>query len=108
SVRFAPFFVVVAAAALVRNLREAAVPSTAPIASTRPVTWLDRWQAVARFGVGGLAAVILLGAAWGGWLQRSPAERRNWTVEPDPSLVQAAEQVEAWYAAGALADRRTA
>jgi hypothetical protein len=108
SVQFAPFFVVLAGAAVIRNLREASAPAPAPVASTRPVSGLDRWQAVARIGVGTLAAVVLLGAAWSGWLQRAPAERRNWTLEPDPSLVAAAEQVEAWYAAGALADRRTA
>ena len=40
--------------------------------------------------------------SWAGWFQTLPAERRNWTLEPDPSLVRAAGQVEEWYASGLL------
>jgi hypothetical protein len=107
NVRFVPFFVVVCGATGAQNFRS--LPSAGV-----PAPGARRWDRVERlrFGVqclfAALAATVLLAASWAGWLQALPAERRNWTLEPDPSLVRAAEQVEEWYASGLLtADQET-
>lgn len=62
------------------------------------------------FGVLALAGLCV--AAWPGWLHPTPAvpadvARVAWAVEPDPSLVRAAAEVERWRADGRLpADAR--
>jgi hypothetical protein len=105
NVRFVPFFVVVCGATCAQNFR------SLPTAQSLGARSRDRVERL-RFGAqclfGALAAIVLLAASWAGWLQALPAERRNWTLEPDPSLVRAAEQVEQWYGGGLLtADQET-
>jgi hypothetical protein len=109
-IRFAPFFVVVSGTMVARNFcipRPSSDEEGHPIAGqTEPE--LNRFQIAARGLARFLTAAVLLAVAWAGWLQPAPAERRNWTVEPDPSLVRAAEEVGRWYATGALgADQQT-
>ncbi|OWK43258.1 hypothetical protein FRUB_02857 [Fimbriiglobus ruber] len=107
-VRFAPFFVVVGGATLARNIRDTYVDASGDSAVETPMSRGDRLRAVIRASVFGTTAAGLLAAAWAGWLQSLPSERRNWTVEADPSLVRAADEVNRWYSTGALkANQRT-
>lgn len=43
-----------------------------------------------------LFAILFVIAAWPGWLQGPPFERRRWELEPRESLVRAAKQVQKW------------
>ncbi len=45
---------------------------------------------------------MLLVVAWPGWLQAGPHEPRSWTVEPEPSLRRAAEEIRTWRREGRL------
>jgi tetratricopeptide (TPR) repeat protein len=49
-----------------------------------------------------LAGILLVAAAWPGWLQAPPYARRVWVVEENPSLRDAVEQLQKWRAAGEL------
>ena len=40
--------------------------------------------------------------AWVGWLQPTPYERREWTIQTDPSLREAAMQFHQWHDDGTL------
>ncbi len=101
--RFVPFFVLVCGATAVQNFRSLSVTDPLVPAGSRRGPRAEQLRSGARCLLGALLATIFLAASWAGWFQSRPAERRNWTVEPDPSLVRAAEQVEAWYASGLLA-----
>jgi tetratricopeptide (TPR) repeat protein len=58
---------------------------------------LDSLFAAAR-GLAVLAGIILVVLAWPGWLQPAPYQPRGWKVEPDPSMVRLARQLETWHA----------
>jgi hypothetical protein len=107
-VRLAPFFVVLCGVVAVRNFRRvpgATVEASAPVPARPRAT---RLRVAVGASLAALGAVVLFAAAWAGWLQPVPSERRNWTVEADPSLAHAADEVAGWYASGTLAaDRRT-
>jgi hypothetical protein len=106
--RFVPFFVIVCAVTSALNFR-AFYPH-----AYRTTLASGRWspaeyaRLVVQFLLGSGVAIVLLGSIWAGWLQAFPHERRNWTVEPDPSLVLAAQEVNRWYENGLLGpDQKT-
>lgn len=83
------------------------------------LTWLTlfvryRYEALGMWSLGGRFLTLFVGlgllvAVWPGWLQdfyRDPQSSRRvaWDVEPNPSLVRAAEQVRRWREAGLLPD----
>ena len=88
--RLIPFFAIVAGPCLARNLQDWLAERTA-----NPIWWERR--AV-------LLGVVLLVAAWPGWLQSQPFERRGLELVSDPSLERAARQVQSWFEDGMLAD----
>ncbi|HEX5269456.1 MAG TPA: hypothetical protein VFW33_03165, partial [Gemmataceae bacterium] len=93
--RAIPFFAVVAAPLMALNFQEAArrtASRTGAGTETTPV--LE--------GLTAVAGLLLLVAAWPGWLQAPPHQRRTWDVEPEPSLRGAAEQVARWRQDGRL------
>jgi hypothetical protein len=104
SSRFVPFAIVVSGVAIALNFRAVELSG---YQLKEPIS-IGHWSRVERFRLGtqiflsALVVILLLGSAWAGWLQSLPSERRNWTVEPDPSLVRAAEEVEHWYSSGFL------
>ncbi len=107
NVRLVPFFVVVCGVTCVQNFRSLPVATTG-LSAARRWSRVEQLQLAVRCLFGALIAITLLAASWAGWLQSLPSERRNWTLEPDPSLVRAAEQVEQWYGSGLLtADQET-
>ncbi len=101
---FVPFAIIVCGATSALNLRVLALVRDASqtSATVRGRSPVERLQSGLRLVLGLLAGVLLLGAAWAGWLQSRPYERRNWTIEADPSLLLAAEVVDRWYAEGRL------
>ncbi len=98
NLRGIPFFAVVAGPVTALNLADFAgriVP-----AGGLPRVW-RRWAITGRL----LTLLLVLAAGVAsvpGWLQAQPhAQRRlGWSVEPDPSLRQMAEQIAAWRAQG--------
>jgi tetratricopeptide (TPR) repeat protein len=96
-----PFFAVVAGPMLALGFQqlaaERALRGPAPAVGRRPSALWGQLAATA-------VLVALAVAAWPGWLQGFPAEPRRWVMEPEPSLVSAAEQLERWRADGLLAD----
>ena len=90
--RAIPFFAVVAGPVMAFNFHEFAARHRAPARA---------WA----FGGRLLTVFITLGlvvAAWPGWLQAPPYEPRDWTVEVDPSLQQAAARINEWRRDGRL------
>jgi tetratricopeptide (TPR) repeat protein len=97
--RTVPFFAVIAGPILARNLAQGA---------TR---WLARPQGRAGGLLGAmgrpllvLACLALVVGAWPGWLLPGRGDRRQWTVQADPSLQWAAEQLGQWRQQGRLAE----
>jgi tetratricopeptide (TPR) repeat protein len=86
----APFFVVVAGPAASLGLAE--------LSRRAPGGRLAR---VVR-GLAVLVGVLLVGAAWPGWLQGGPHGRRTWSLTVDRPLRDAVQQVVRWQQAGAL------
>lgn len=101
NLRFVPFFVVVCGVAGVQNFHSLLLIEVRPL-GVRPWTRVERIRLGVQCLFAAIVAIALLAAGWAGWFQTLPSERRNWTLEPDPSLVRAAEQVEQWYASGLL------
>jgi hypothetical protein len=93
--RAVPFFAVVAGPILARNLQDFAARRRSAI-ETGP-DW-----ALAGRGLTLAALVLLVVAAWPGWLQGTPHERRQWAAVPDPSVQRAADQVARWRQDGLL------
>ncbi|MGH7169055.1 MAG: hypothetical protein ACRELG_02095 [Gemmataceae bacterium] len=97
--RAVPFFAVTAGPILALNAQDLA-------RRYRP-DWLRRDEFLyARLGRA-TAVLLLLGllvAAWPGWLQGAPYERRRWVVLADPSLKEAAEKLAEWRNDGQLAE----
>jgi tetratricopeptide (TPR) repeat protein len=99
--RAVPFFAVVAGPIAALNFLDVlAARRRAPSASAL------RWAAFGRV-LTLAAAVLLLVAVWPGWLeprQAPPQELRRvgWTVEPEPTLKEAAETIQGWRDAGLL------
>jgi|GEM_PF-6731706 len=102
NLRFIPFFVVVCGVTGVQNFRSLPLVGVRPLGVVSPWTRMERIRLGVQCLFAALIAIALLAASWAGWFQSLPSERRNWTLEPDPSLVRAAEQVEQWYASGLL------
>jgi tetratricopeptide (TPR) repeat protein len=94
-----PFFAVVAGPLVALSLQEF-VAWRAQLSSPgapRPAAFWGRLATV-------LALAALVVTAWPGWLQGFPAEPRQWYVESDPSLEEAARQVAQWHQAGQLGE----
>lgn len=123
--RAIPFFAVVGAPILALNLQDylagllqpgGAASQAAPVSRLflggvdMAVAWLwgDPYRARAWGGFGRLLTagglVALLALAWPGWLVSfgSEVRRVGLSAEPDPSLVQAAEQLQQWRREGLL------
>lgn len=95
-VRAVPFFAVVAGPVLARNCADLRALSLVPAGPLgRTLLAMIRGAAVLLGG-----AVVL--ASWPGWLQGRPYGMRGWTVEADPSLQRAAQQITAWQQQGQL------
>lgn len=101
-----PFFALAAVPLLAGQLNQLS-------SRARLIDWKDRRSRLLLLGSGLgrcltlLALVAALVCAWPGWLHPSPGHpsgRRQvgWTVEPDPALVQAAEQIQKWRSEGLL------
>ena len=91
-VRLIPFFAVVAAPGLARNLRDwQESRSRLRPRSLAEQSLLDR--GLERFVL--LVGLLLLVLGWPGWLQNS-RERRNLEIVFDPTLTQAAQRIMAW------------
>jgi hypothetical protein len=80
--RLVPFFAIVAGPILARNLQET-------LGSRQSAVGSRRYRALGAFCLL-LSAACLLICAWPGWLQGPPYGPRRWSVEPDPSLREAA------------------
>jgi hypothetical protein len=100
-VRVIPFFAVVAGPIAARNFLEFAARRFGA-APRLEVGW-RRWSLAGRT-LSLLACVVLMAAAWPGWLQARPHETRRIGVGMvlDPSLVQAAEKIKVWRENGLL------
>jgi tetratricopeptide (TPR) repeat protein len=102
--RNVPFFAVVGGPIAALNLQDFTV------ASFGDVPRVERhWKAWSLGGrlVSALAGVLLLAAAWPGWLHGRPSDTRQfhrvgWQVAADDSLRKVAEQLRAWRAQGLL------
>jgi hypothetical protein len=93
--RAVPFFAVVAAPVMALNFQEAARRAAA-----RHVTG---WEATpALKGLTLVVGAVVVVAAWPGWLQAPPHQRRSWGLNPEPSLARAADQVARWRDDGRL------
>jgi hypothetical protein len=99
SARAVPFFAGAAGPILARNVQDLLRRYRPDEASPQqwPLAGLVRAAALV------LVAGLLI-AAWPGWLQGEPYERRGWVVLPDPSLRQAAETLEQWRKDGRLTE----
>lgn len=95
SARIVPFFIILSAMTAAMNFRAIAIRDALVSARTSPR--IEPLRFSLQLGTFSLLAVVLLGAAWAGFMQSLPYERRNWTVEADPSVVRAAQVVEDWY-----------
>ena len=97
-VRAVPFFAIAAGPMLVLNVQE--------YLARRHADWTLGDEAAHWALAGRLASVlgglVLLGAAWPGWLHGAPYEPPCWAVEVDPSLPRAAAQVRQWRTDGLL------
>jgi hypothetical protein len=82
-----PFFAVVAAPVLARNLS----------------SWAERQGPGGVPALAGVLALLLAVAAWPGWLQGPPFEPRRWAVETPPSLERGALTTRRWRAERKLA-----
>lgn len=91
--RAIPFFAVVAGPILALNIQEWAVAIQANTSAGR-LSSLERLKNAAR-GVGLLAGLGLLVAAWPGWLQPRPYQPRGWVLDADESLVRMAHHLQA-------------
>jgi hypothetical protein len=98
------FFAVVAGPITALNLQDFAAGRFGLVPRVQPV-----WKTWSLLGRGATLAVglVLLLAAWPGWLHARPMDTRQshrvaWRVEADPSLRKAAEQLNAWHAQGLL------
>ncbi len=92
-----PFFAIAGGVIAAQNLKEFARGLRRPVFATEGRPW---WA----MGVAWLPATVLAAAvltAWPGWLQGS-FEPRQWTIQGDASLEQAARQVAQWRADGSL------
>jgi tetratricopeptide (TPR) repeat protein len=89
----APFFAIVAAPVGAVGL--------AVLIRRRVVAEGGRWARTGR-QLAALAGMLLVLAAWPGWLQGQPYGRRTWSAEPDESLRDAVELISGWHRAGAL------
>jgi hypothetical protein len=100
-VRVIPFFAIVAGPIAARNFLEFAARRFGA-APRLGVGW-RRWSLAGRT-LSLLACVVLMAAAWPGWLQARPHETRRVGVGMilDPSLVQAAEKIKEWREKGLL------
>jgi hypothetical protein len=95
-IRSVPFFAIAAGPIMALNFQEWFVRRREGRMQSGPPAWLG-----ARFATL-LGALVLVTAAWPGWLQSRPYDRRNWGVEPDSCLQNAAEQVSRWRKDGLL------
>jgi hypothetical protein len=103
-IRNIPFFAVVAGPITALNLQDFAARQFGREPRVEPL-----WKA---WSLGGriatiLVVLVLLLAAWPGWLHGRPTDARSryrvaWTVEVDPSLRQTAEQLRKWRTEGLL------
>jgi tetratricopeptide (TPR) repeat protein len=98
--RAVPFFAAAAGPILALNLQEW---SRSAIATER-----RRRLAAAMRAVGPLAGLVLLVAAWPGWLQPTPYQPRSWAVEPDETLVRLARRIDQQHADHPLRSDRCA
>jgi tetratricopeptide (TPR) repeat protein len=104
--RAIPFFAVVAGPITALNLQDFAVRRFGTVSRTE--NYWPLWLLGGR-GLTLLAGVLLLLAAWPGWLNarfdnpRSP-HRVAWAVEPDPSLKTAAEELRSLRQRGELGE----
>jgi hypothetical protein len=96
--RAVPFFAIVAGPIAALNFSAFARRTFGPVPSGETAR---QWAIAGRF-LTGLAGLALLLVAWPGWLQAQPYEAHHWTVDPDPSMLRAAEQLGAWREAGLL------
>jgi tetratricopeptide (TPR) repeat protein len=105
--RAIPFFAVVAGPVLALNLGDWAARRAGATDGGARLPAAARPSGLAGRVLAAVAALSLLAAAWPGWLQGPPYGPRQWAVEPDPSLEQAAAQIARWRADGRLgSDRR--
>jgi tetratricopeptide (TPR) repeat protein len=103
-VRCIPFFAVVAAPITALNLQDFASARFGRLPRVEPL-WTT-WSLGGRV-VTILAGLVLLLAAWPGWLQGRLGDSRqrfhvHWAVEVDPSMRRTAEQLRTWRIAGLL------
>jgi hypothetical protein len=92
--RAVPFFAIVAGPITAWNVQE--------YLSRRATTLIPERLTAAGRRLAVLAALGLVVAAWPGWLQPRPFERRQWDVEPDPGLRETARQIGRWRRQGRL------
>jgi hypothetical protein len=96
-----PFFAVLAGPACALNFSEFGKRLKASQAPEAP----QRWQALAQW-VAVAAGLVLVIAAWPGWLQgKPPYGRRSWSLEVDEPLQKAGEQLAAWRRDGVLGEK---
>jgi hypothetical protein len=105
ALRAVPLFAVVAAPITALNLQEFAQQWSAGVTG---ITRFQRAWAIGARSVGVLVLLALTGLAWLGLLHAYPYEPRlsrhvGWEVRPDPLIVQAAKQLDAWHGDGKLA-----
>lgn len=88
--RLVPYFAVVAAPIAARNLQHALAAGRGPLLLRASL---------------GLVTLVLSSLTWPGLLQGFHRQDRalGWALQPDPSLVRAAETITAWREAGKLA-----
>ncbi len=92
--RAVPFFAIVAT--ILGGVAFQPFPDQ-PQTSTKPRN--PRWYEGVGLVLAGVAFVL---SSWTGWLQSPPYGSRTWSVEPDPGLRKAAEQIARWRADGKI------
>jgi hypothetical protein len=97
--RAVPFFAVAAGPILALNAQEYFARRRA--ASRWAASAAARWAVAGRV-VSLLGGLLVVAAAWPGWLQAFPFEPRGWAAEPDPALVRAAAQLRQWRQDGVI------
>jgi tetratricopeptide (TPR) repeat protein len=102
--RTVPFFAVLSAPITALNFQDFAAARAEKASTTAPTRPL--WSLAGRL-VSILAGLVLIAAAWPGWLHGMPGDgllshRVTWSVVVDPSLKRVCEQLKTWRTEGKL------